>query len=469
VIDLMKLLLVNATKGFEFLSPKKTKDLEVIESSYVPPIGLLYLANSLENGGHSVEVIDFYNEKYPEKEIQNSLASADAVGFSVYPCNYTKLGDIANKIKKIDSSIPIIIGGPHCTFHPDKALLDIPAADISIEGEAELVINSVIEALYGAQKLTDIPGVYYWKNSKIRKGKKAKIIEDLDALPFPSRHLVDKYEYGKIKSSYFYKQKVTSILTSRGCPFRCKFCSRNVMPIKTYRERSAENVIKEFQEINSRYSSVLILDDNFLVNKKRIHKIMDELIEMGISMDLYILGARGDIADRHLYKKMKKAGVKHIQYGIESGNQDILNFYNKKVTLNQIRNTVNLASKMNMLTIATFIFGAPIETEKHIIKTIKFACSLPLDIALFQPLAYQHGSDLWSEATKQGKIKKNDEYIIEANSLKGLGNFTSEELTEFCKFAFKKFYLRPEYILKEIFKSILRKDLAILKIGINFL
>jgi len=196
---------------------------------------------------------------------------------------------------------------------------------------------------------------------------------------------------------------------------------------------------------------------------------MDRLIELGIDINIYILGARVDTAERELYKKMKKAGVKHIQYGIESGNQDVLDFYKKQTTLSQIRKAVNLASEMNFLTIATFIFGAPIETEKHIKQTIKFACSLPLDIALFQILAYQHGSDLWIEAVKQGKIKEDDEYIVHADSRRGLGNFTEEELIKFCRLAFKKFYFRPRYIIRELFKSVLRKDPSVLKIEMNLI
>ena len=165
---------------------------------------------------------------------------------------------------------------------------------------------------------------------------------------------------------------------------------------------------------------------------------------------------------------MKKAGVKHIQYGIESGCQDVLDFYNKKTTPNQIRKAVNLAAEMDFLTIATFIFGAPLETEKHIEQTIKFACSLPLDIAIFSPLFYQHGSDLWTEAVISGKISDDDGYFVCADSRKDLGNFTSQQLRDYCEKAFRRFYFRPKYITKELVKSLKRKDSSLLKIGLDF-
>lgn len=463
----MKFLLINATKGFLFFSNRKKEN--TIELSHIPPLGLLYIARSLEDEGHSVEIIDFYNERNPFEKIRDAVAPADVVGFTVYVQNYVKIAEIADEIKKIKPNIPIIIGGPHCTFHPEKALIDVPAADISVEGEGERVIKDIAKALDGRKKLSTISGVYYREHAEIKKGKPAEIINDLDSIPTPSRHLVDKYHYGKVNKVDFYKQKVTSMATSRGCPFQCRFCSRHVMPIRIYRQRSAENVVEEFKEINERYGSVIIVDDNFLADKKRAHKIMDRLIESGTHLEIYILGARVDSADRGLYIKMKKAGVKHIQFGIESGNQEILDFYKKNVTLRQIRDAVNLASEMNFLIVATFIFGAPIENEQHIKQTMKFVNSLPLDIALFSPLFYEHGSDLWIEAEKQNKIKKDDQYIVSADSRRGLGNFTSEELLEFCKIAFKKFYLRPQYLMRSTFKSIMRKDLSLIKIGMKYL
>jgi len=463
----MKFLLINATEGMRFFAKKK--DITSTGSSYIPPIGLLYIASSLEKGDHTVEIIDWYCELKPEKKIRKSLSSVDAVGLSVYTDNYPEINHITRLIREIDSEILIFIGGPHCTFHPKKALIDVPAADISVEGEGERVINNIAEVLNGRKKISEISGVYYRKNNKIKTGQPAEIIKELDSLPFPSRHLVDKYEYGKVYDISFYQPKFTTMMTTRGCPFRCKFCTRHVTTIKTYRERSVDNVIKEFQEISNRYGSVMMVDDNFLFNKKRVHKIMDIIIELGSDLDIYIQGARVDSADIEVYKKMKKAGVKHIYFGIESGNQEILDFYNKQITLEQVRKAINLCVKMNFLTLGTFILGAPIETEKHIENTIDFACSLPLDIAVFTPLGYQSGSDLWFEAVKNGCIKENDGYNLMADKRRGLGNFTSEELKEFCKEGFRRFYSRPSYIFKQIFRGLIRQDFSLIKTGFNYL
>jgi len=464
----MNFLLLHVPSGFEF-SPNTKKTLFL--HSYHPPLGLLYIGRALEDEGHKVEILDLLAEKQPIEKLKRSLSKADAVGMSVYSSAYQEStrsvrytqaykesAKIAKLIKEIDPTIPIIIGGPHCSSVPKKSLLEIPAADISVEGDGEEVIKDIINTFEGTKKLSEVPGVHYRENGEIKAGKPPKLIENLDSIPFPARHLVDKYDYGKINRSYIYRPRFTSMVTGRGCQFNCRFCSRNTLGFKKYRARSVENIVEEMQEINEKYGSVMIVDDNFLSNKKRTIKIMDRLIEIGTDIEIYIQGARVDTAEQELYKKMKKAGVKQLYFGIESGNQDVLNFYNKKTTLDQIRNAVNLSREMNFSTSGSFILGAPFETKQYIERTIKFACSLPLDTAIFAILTYKYGSDLWDEAVKNGKISEGDGYAVLADSRKGLGNFTKEELEEFYRKAIARFYLRPNYIISQIFRSIKNKN-----------
>ena len=262
---------------------------------------------------------------------------------------------------------------------------------------------------------------------------------------------------------------MTSLLTSRGCPFSCRFCSRHALTYETYRQRSAENVVKDLVELNGTYKSVYIVDDNFLVDKKRAHKIMDDLIETGTNINLLVMGARVDSAERELYKKMKKAGVKYIEFGIESGDQSILDFYNKNITLNQIRTAVNLSREMNFVTTGNFIIGAPLETREQIEKTMKFATSLPLDIVIFYPLVYTYGSDLWNEAVEAGLIINDDHLSLWADSDHGLGKFSRADLEKMCYKAVKNFYHRPSYIARQLVRSVLRKDFGVLKAGMNHL
>jgi radical SAM superfamily enzyme YgiQ (UPF0313 family) len=448
---------------------KIVKNLTVSTSTF-PPLGLLYLGAELEQAGHNVKILDYYMEELSRGKLNSLLMSSDAVGINVHTDELKHSIDISNMINDLDSDIPMIIGGPHCTFLPEKSLMDISSADICVQGEGEYVIHDIVKYLQGKKNLDNIHGIYYRNNGFILSGKPLKVINNLDILPFPSRHLVDKYDYGNFPFGLKIKKKVTSMVTSRGCPYHCRFCTRyqNVINGWGFRQRSSDNILLEFEEINDKYGSMMIVDDNFLGDKKRAHKILDGLIKMGINIDLLVMGARADSADKEIYMKMKKAGVKVINYGIESGNQDVLNFYNKNISLQQIQDTVKLARKMNFLTIATFIFGAPFETKLHIENSIKFACSLPLDVALFGPLLYMKGSQLWNEAVESNKISQ-DTYAVYTDSKKGLGNFTFEELLSYTSEAFQNFYFRPSYILSQIYRSLLRNDYSLLLNGLGFL
>ena len=435
-----------------------------------PPLGLLCVGAALEQRNHKVEIIDFYAENVTREQLKNALKSSDAVGISVYTKNYKQAADISRTIKELDSEIPVIIGGPHCIFFQKKSLLHIPHADIVVNGEGEHAILDIAQYFEGKKELSDIHGIHYKDNNQIKAGKPLQIIDKLDSLPFPARHLVDKYDYGDLPWGYQIKKKVTAMFTSRGCPFSCRFCTQysNVIKGWNFREKSAESIVREIQEMDKKYRTILVVDDNFLVDIKRAHKIFDMLIESNKNVNLFLEGMRVESANRDLFLKMKKAGVKFIKYGIESGNQDVLDFYNKKITLQQIRNAVELSRDAGFITYGSFILGAPIETKKHLENTIKFACSLPLDIAVFGPLMYMKGSQLWLDAVKNKKISE-DEHFVPADSRRGLGNFTIEELRRYSEGAFRRFYMRPSYIINQCYRGLLRKDLSLFTNGFNFL
>ncbi|PNX49610.1 MAG: hypothetical protein BV456_08795 [Thermoplasmata archaeon M8B2D] len=181
-----------------------------------------------------------------------------------------------------------------------------------------------------------------------------------------------------------------------------------------------------------------------------------------MKMKFIVTALRVDSADEKLFRLMKKAGVTHLQFGLESGNQEVLDFYNKKTDLKKIRNAVLLSNKMGFFTIGTFILGAPFETKKHFQKTIKFAKSLPLDSVSFLPLKYVAGSELWCKAVKEGKISE-DEYSVYADSKRELGLYTYEELTRICNKAHREFYMRLSFILRLLIKSLKNDDFGFLQ------
>ena len=434
---------------------------------FSPPLGILYLSTILENEGHNIEILDFTAENVNESTLKNKISNADAVGVSIAHHSLVQATSLTQYIREYDKDIPIVIGGPYCTLLPEESLINFKA-DICIPGEGEPVISLVTKYLGRNEKLKDIPGIYYKENETIKKTGPFQIIKELDKIAFPARHLVEKYDYGYFGGSKLMKGKTTSIITTRGCPYRCSFCGFNAIYPK-YQERSIDNVIREFSEIaDAGYRSVVIADNNFLANAKRVEKIMDELLKRNFSMDIWILGVRVDSANRILWEKMRDAGVKFLSFGIESGNQKVLDFYNKQTTVDQIRKAVNLSNEMGFITSGSFIIGAPIETEEDILDNIAFAKTLHLDVAHFLVLHYVYGSRLWKDAVKKGLISP-DEYGFYANSNRGLGNFSEEELRRFCKMAYRSYYINPKYIFRKIHKVIKTRQLQLIKIGMKLL
>jgi anaerobic magnesium-protoporphyrin IX monomethyl ester cyclase len=433
-----------------------------------PPLGLIYLASAIEHAGHTVEILDYLADPQTSTSLKESLESTDAVGITLSTDQLKPVAHLAQDIKELNPKIPIIIGGPHCTVLLDQALRDIPSADISVIGDGEPVILEILQWLEGDKELSDIHGIYYRDHDKIKQGKPPQLNEKLDDIQLPARHLIEKNRYGISPWRLSLTGTVTSIATSRGCPYQCRFCANNTIKSKErYRKRSAENVFREIQQVAKDYHSILIVDDNFLADKPRAHQIFDMIIESGVIVNFIIEGARVDSIDKDLCSKMKQAGVSTILFGVESGNQDVLDYYHKGITLDQIRRGINLAHKMRFFVYASFILGAPMETKKHIDTTIKFACSLPIDFAIFGPLRYQAGSPLWIEAVDDKKIKPT-EYIITADKKLGLSTFTADELSQFSINGFTTFYFRPKYMLHQLYQSIIRRDINLLLNGIKF-
>jgi len=422
-----------------------------------PPLGVLYLASALENAGHDAEIIDFFVDKDPYVAIDKSINHSDAIGLSVDNVSFRESAKIAQYIKNKDPDLPIIIGGPHCTLNKEQSLVNISTADVSVNGDGEHAIVDIAEAFKGTRSLKDIPGVFYRRNSSIVQGKPAELIENLDSFPFPARHLVAKYEYGESSKLFMYKPRLTSLATARGCPYRCRYCIRRAYSHNRYRKRSVENVVAEFHDvIEQGYQSVMVADSIFLADRKRAHTIMDEIIAMDSSLELFIGGDRADVMDRALYEKMKRAGVKFISFGLVSGNQDVLDFLCKQTTIEQLRKVVRLSDELGFFIHANFILGAPFEDRNHFNNTVEFACSLPLDSVTFYPMAYRQGSDLWQDAFTQGKIHS-DDYEIYADKGAGFSPFTKTEIFRYCYWATQRFFYRPQYPI-HLFTKALKND-----------
>jgi len=239
----MRLLLLKTEEGYGNFGAKGHS--KKVLSTY-PPLGLEYIGAVLEQKSHEVKILDFGAENISEEYLKKCINKSDAIGMSVYTNNYKISADVAKTIKEFDSNIPLIIGGPHCTHHGKNSLSHIPHADVSVQLEGELAILDLVQFLEGKKKLSDTPNIHYRKGNQIKSGKKLRVIDDIDTIPFPARNLVEKYDYGNFLWGIVPRKKFTTMITTRGCPFHCRFCTRygNIKEW-TFRSRSPENVVEE--------------------------------------------------------------------------------------------------------------------------------------------------------------------------------------------------------------------------------
>jgi len=435
-------------------------------SAFLPPLGVLYLARMVELHGHSAEIIDYNAEKFEDNAFERAVKSADVVGLTIYSDQkeFENSITLTKKIKQISPDMPIIIGGPHCTLFPEQTLIS-HNADICVKGEGELIIGPITDALEGKRELSSIPGLTYLQNGKIHTTKPNEQIENLDVIPFPARHLVEKYEYGHMLGMKTMKGKATSLISSRGCPNRCTFCQLTCF--SEYRRRSVTNTTQEIDElVNAGYNSIAFADDNFLADKKRVEQIMDHILKQRYDLSFWIIDARVDSADRKLYQKLRDAGVELISFGIESGNQEILDYYNKKITLQQVRNAIKLSKEMGFMIDANFILGAPNETKKQINNTIKFAKSLDIDHAVFNHFEYTAGSSIWKQAVSEGKLSP-EETSVKSCKKRDLALYTSEEIDKLCNKANFSFYTNPMYWIRQFNFALRNNNPTIIRLALR--
>jgi radical SAM superfamily enzyme YgiQ (UPF0313 family) len=316
-----------------------------------------------------------------------------------------------------------------------------------VVGEAEEIIAELIERILFKKSVDDIPGLIYPKDGKIVRNEGVLSVKDLNKTKHASYVLAKNKDYGDFCGVKL--KKFAGVMSSRGCPFRCTYCTyKGVIP---YRERSAENVVEELVQLQKEGTEIVAFyDDNFLLNKKRANEIMDLIIEKKLKLKMFVQ-SRVDSADLELYKKLRNAGVVGVVYGIESANQDVLDFYKKDTNVKKIEEAINLANEVGLITHGYFIIGAPFEGENHFLTNKEFFDRVPLDWISVSVLAYLRGSPLWESALGAGLIKEN-EIVVQANEK--LSRYSYGQWLALKDKLVEGFYANPERILRLLHKSI---------------
>ena len=345
-----------------------------------PPLGIAYVAAGLREAGHEVRLLDCTFLRRDEALNQAIAAEADVVG--IY-CMATMLEDCLWFAGRLRGRCDLLAaGGPLPTCDPTVFLEHF---DVVVRGEGEQTMRDVLSAHEAGHGMATVPGVVVRGAAVTAKdGKEAAAFapprpfeRELDRIVFPARDLLPNEQYIRF-GERAYGHSITTVMSTRGCPFQCEFCG-NVVFGSSYRERSARNVVDEIEQaLALGYERISFADDVFTLNARRVIDICDEIGRRDLRFAWECLG-RVDTFDRATALAMKGAGCFRIFFGIESGNDRILTLMNKQVTTGQARQAVEVAQRAGLEVGAFFILCYPGETDDTVLDTLRFATSLPLD------------------------------------------------------------------------------------------
>ena len=418
-----------------------------------PPVGLAYIAAVLKEKTYSdIQVVDTTFHERSRYDIIKSLLHKryDLVGISCMTTMVTDGLEIAEAIKGAYPETKIIFGGPHPTVMPDQTLAS-SCVDAVCIGEGEYTFLEIVNK---KGYFENIAGIYYKDaGGNIIRNSPREHIGNLDEIPFPALEEIpmNKYfQYWFQLDSVARNLKGLNIITSRGCPYRCSFCQPTLDRLfgSKIRKRSSANIIDEIKHWKQEYgiNAVMFLDDTLIIDKRWINETCDLLIREGVPV-IWGCNVRANLVEHDLLAKMKKAGLRKVNMGIESGSQRVLDeVYNKRITLAQVKKAVSVFKAMALKVLGFFMIGAPTETEEEINKTIRFAKHLGIDEATFSITTPLPGTYLYDRTKEHiiGSISDLDYYSKSIyNTQLTLGQ---KKLNRLKKKALLSFYFSPKHI-----------------------
>lgn len=417
-----------------------TKELLVIPP--LPPTDLMYLAAIAEQCGYEAMIRDYSqggNFEVDLKEFQPDFLVAN-IATPTFQSDMMAI----KLAKDINPSICTIVkGAPFLTYNTNT-IYENPFIDYVIIGEAEFTLKEILEGVPN----NEILGSCYRENFQPIKNEKRPFIENLDELPFPARHLVDNSIYRRPDNG-----KVQAVVkVARGCPFHCFFCLATPVSGAKVRKRSPENIVAELKECVEKYNirNFLFWSDIFNLDREWTLELCKKIIESGLKIT-WSSNTRADTMDDEMAKMMYKSGCRLVSIGVESGSQKMLDKIGKKITLDNIRNTVRILKKNKIKIYNYFVIGLPWETEETVEETIKFAIELDSNFISFYTATPLPGTKYFAYAMLNKLVEGNLDFrsayyepVVRSESL------SKERIFELHKQAVKRFYLRPKFILKTL-------------------
>jgi len=462
--------------------PQNSKAAKIlsISAGITHPLGVAYIAAYLKQHSYSVKILDNTIEALSDQEIKKFIkqSSPRYVGLSMLTPAVNQALSIAETIKEAAPDTKIFAGGVHASSLPQEILKN-DHIDIIVKGEGEETTLELLQTLDKKENLKNISGIIYKEKTEIKENPDRPLIKNLDDLPYPAYELLSMDKYYLPASRRLTTKKIASIITGRGCPYKCTFCSHNAIFKAKVRLRTPENVLTEIKHLvkNFGVGELIIWDDCFTLDADRAIEIARFIKAENLNLT-FSCSSRVDRASDKLFSNLYQAGCREILFGVESGSQEILNDLKKGTSVPQIEKAIALCKKHQMLAGCSFLFGTPKETKETIKETFKLLKKIEPDISMFCLLTPLPGSQLFDQVVEKRLLdieKTNwDNFVTLLSAYPqpvNLCGLSQKELLSTLKKAYRSFYLTPKYILKNLkkihslkhFKELFRGFLAVLK------
>lgn len=440
------------------------------------PIGLLYLVSYLRNKNIKVNFYDAladdskrmtkvgkgrrYGASWKKIRHKIDMEKPDVIGIgTMFTAYFEDSLKLAKKIKSFNKNILIVIGGSHVSIDPVKSLSESKDVDVAVFGEGEETLFEIVSG----RSFKNIDGIVYRKKDRIVRNKARQLIKNLDSIPWPAWADLDLNKYN-MNNVFNMRNPVFPIVSSRGCPGHCLYCSVNAVWQHKWRGRSASDVVDEMIMLINNFGAreFAFQDDSLSVDKVRFKKLCQEIIKR--KLDIRWTTPNG-IAhwtlDKKAIKLMKRAGCYRITFGIESGDKDTRRWVGKPYDLNQAKELIEYANRIGMWTLSTNIIGFPYETAKQLEQTLKFAVESGVDLAFFFRLGPRPGTPIYDIFEKEGWLMKDRHLLFSENVACRTKYFSGQEIVNkqtemYRKFLIKK-WLNPLSWLR-LFKKIRSKE-----------
>lgn len=418
---------------------------------HTPPMGLLYIQAALENSRHESVFLDANLEGWTHEETARRALSygPELVGIQAMTFTLPDAYFVAKAIKALNPDVKILIGGPHPTIYP-RETAGLDAVDFAFAGEGEIGFPAFLDAFSDPVARAAIPGIACKLNGEVSYTPPCGLLKDLDLIALPARQSSRYTLYSSVLAAL---NPITIMITSRGCPFQCVFCNRMG---RKYRAHSARYVLDEFEEIlKLGIKEVFIHDDTFTINRERVKAICEGIIDRGYHI-VWEARTRVDCVDEELLALMRRAGCNRLSFGVESGSERVLKSMKKGIDLKRVEEVFACCRKEGISTLADFMFGNLDEEMDDIKKSLELVRRIEPDYAQFSICSPYPGTPLYQLGLERGLYSCDVWLDFARDPLKDFHSpvwtqhLTEEELVEITASAYRAFYMRPSFIVKQL-------------------